>query len=73
MTDVLIEEKLEQTRKQTSAAWMNGDIQQIFLNRDLGDFRGEVYFHDVARPSLLFKLALADVHTLFGVPQETEP
>jgi hypothetical protein len=69
-TAVLLEEKLGELRASLHNDWETGALQQIFLNRGLGDYQGELHYADETRTSVRFRLTIASVVEILGNPEE---
>lgn len=65
-TDVLVDERVAQHASDLLTAWDDGNIQQVFLNRALGDYRGEIHFTDPGQTSAAFTLSVEDVTRIFN-------
>ena len=67
---VILEQKLAQLTKQTLSDWDAGHIQQLFVNRSLGNHTGEAYFVDASQPRLRFTVSTSNLRVLLNLPPE---
>jgi hypothetical protein len=67
-TTVILEDRLENLRKTVSLDWTQGSIHQLFLNRALGDYQGELHYADPSEPSISFRITIEDVSAVLNLP-----
>lgn len=67
-TTVILEDRLEDLRKTASLDWTQGSIHQLFLNRALGDYQGELHYTDPSEPSISFRITIEDVSAVLNLP-----
>lgn len=72
-TAVLLEDRAARVKAAALADWDAGRIQQVFLNRDLVDYRGELHLADPAAAALGFRVPAPAVNAALGLPVEQAP
>ena len=73
-TAVILEARLDRLKTRLLTEWDDGRIEQIFLNRGLGVYEGELYYSDQTRPRVTFRISTDAVSTILGLPiAETTP
>ncbi len=70
-TAVLLEERLARFSLTLTAHWDKGRIHQLFINRALGDYQGEIYYASSNSPSVNFRITIDDLSEIVGVPVAT--
>jgi hypothetical protein len=72
-TAVILEERLDELRNHIRSDWTQGLISQLFVNRALGVYQGELYYSDPSKPSVVFALTTEDVSAILGFSAEEAP
>ena len=73
-TAVILEARLDRLKTRLLTEWDDGRIEQLFLNRGLGAYEGELYYSDQTRPRVTFRISTDAVSTILGLPiAETTP
>ena len=67
-TTVILEDRLEDLRKTAGLDWTQGSIHQLFLNRALGDYQGELHYTDPSEPRISFRITIEDVSSVLNLP-----
>lgn len=70
---VILEEKLTTQKLLILADWNDGSIAQVFVNRGLGDYQGELYYLDSDHPSVNFTILAERLSAALGLPNEADP
>jgi len=70
---VILEEKLTSQKRLILADWDDGQIAQLFVNRALGDYQGELYYLDTDRPTVYFTILSDSLSAVLGLSSEEDP
>ena len=70
---VILEEKLTSQKRLILSDWDNGQIAQLFVNRALGDYQGELYYLDTNRPTAYFTILSDSLSAVLGLSSEEDP